>query len=110
MKTIPVPRAGELNRRLTLLKRSLRTNQDEQVEQFEELETVWAQLIPWTARDWYGADQPHNEQTIIFVIRYRTDLNPKDRVRYLGRDFNLVNIAELGVRQALELVGIEAPH
>lgn len=110
MKTIPVPRAGEMNRRLTLLKRSMRANQGEQVEQFDEIETVWAQLIPWTARDWYGADQPHNERTIIFVIRYRTDLDAKDRVRYEGHDFNLVNIAELGLRQALELIGIEAPH
>ncbi|HWG77821.1 MAG TPA: phage head closure protein [Steroidobacteraceae bacterium] len=108
---IPVPRAGELKWRLTLLKRSVRPNgAGEAIETFEPLQEVWSKVMPWVGRDYYGAAQEQNELQTIFLIRFRRDIDSKDRVRYQGEDFNIIEVAELGYRQALELLCLKAPH
>lgn len=103
--------AGKLDRRIDLLKRRLVENTTgEQEEVFEEGLTAWAQVLTNKGRDYFSAAQVHNEETLLFRIRYRTDIDAKDRIGYQGKQYGIVNIAEIGRREGLELVGVQAQN
>lgn len=98
-------RAGALNKRVTLLQRSVATNSEHEVVQtFADLETVWAEVQDLRGSDFFGARQVVNDLTTRFRIRWRNDLTTMDRIRYDGRDFDIVQISELGHRYGLEIL------
>ncbi len=104
-------KAGDLDRHIDLLKRRLVENATgEQEEVFEEGLTAWAQVISNKGRDYFAAAQVHNEETLLFRIRYRTDIDSKDRVGYQGKQYNIANIAEIGRREGIEIVGVQAQN
>lgn len=103
--------AGKLDRRIDLLKR--RTVQNalgEQQEIFECAVTLWAQAMPSRGRDYFAAAQVHSEETMTFRIRFRTDVDVKDRIGFGGNQYNIVNVAEVGRREGLEIVGTQAQN
>lgn len=104
--------AGQLDRRVTILRRSLRNTpgSNEQREQFDELATVYAKVEPMSGREFFQASEVYQEETLKVTIRYRQDVNEKDRLSYRGRDYNLVHLAEIGRLEYLELLAVTAPH
>ena len=100
-------RAGSLDRRLTILRRTLARNAyGEQVEEFETLDTVWAAKLDTTGRELFTAKGTIGENSTRFRIRYRSDLYLTDRLSYNGTEYDITQIAELGRKDGLELVAV----
>lgn len=103
--------AGALDRRVCILKRRLQTGEaGEQQEVFDAQPAIWAKFIPMTGREYFQSDQVHEEETARFQIRYREDITTRDRIEYRDVQYNIVHIGEIGRREGLELLGVQAPH
>lgn len=100
-------RAGSLDRRVTILRREVSRNaHGEQVEEYEVLETVWAQKLDATGRELFTSQTTIAEGTARFRLRYRSDMLATDRLSYDGREYDIVQIAELGRREGTEIVAV----
>jgi SPP1 family predicted phage head-tail adaptor len=99
--------AGELDRRIGILKRRVAKNEiGEEQEYFDQGLWTWAKVQQPSGRDYYDAAQVHAEETVHFTIRYRTDFNRYDRIWYQLAQFRIAHIAELGRREGFEIVGV----
>ena len=98
-------RIGQLDRRVSL---------ESRVDQFDsttnELIPAWAPIatVPAAKRDQGGreflsAGTVIAEGRTLFTIRWRDDVSTIDRLICDGIAFNIVNVAELGRRQWLQL-------
>ena len=100
-------RAGSLDRRVTLLRRTLSRNvHGEEVVEFDELDTVWAQKLDVTGREYFSSQHVVAEGTARFRLRYRSDLSVTDRIAYGGHTYDIQQVAELGRREALDIVAV----
>jgi SPP1 family predicted phage head-tail adaptor len=92
---VPAPRAGSLNRRVTIQSRS--TGQDgagQQLTSWSDVATVWASIEPLSGRELERAQALHSEITHQVVIRYDVAYsNPAQmaarRLNFGGRIFNI---------------------
>lgn len=99
--------AGKLDRRLTLQRYGITYNEDnEPVEGFADLATVWASVQYASDGERVRAAEVGATITIRFQIRYSStvaSVNPKDRVVYDGKVFDISAVKELGRREGLEI-------
>lgn len=99
--------AGRLNRRITIERASFTRNAaGEQVPSWATLAEVSAEVTPLSDGERIRAAEVSAEISMRFVIRWWpgvADVNPKDRVSYDGRVFDLWGVKELGFREGLEL-------
>lgn len=96
--------AGPMDRRAIILSRSLSQNgYGEQIETFATLDTVWAQKVELSGQEQIAAQQVSAETTIIFRIRWRSDVKATCRLLVDGVTYMIAYIAELGRRERLEL-------
>lgn len=102
-------KAGPLDRRITIERFTTEKNEwNEDVEVWAPLVTVWANRRDASAGESYRAQSVSAQITTRFTIRYSSqvaDVNPKDRIRYEGRLYNIVAVREAaeGRRVALEI-------
>ena len=97
-------RAGRLDRRLTLQRRTLTENDyGEAVETWTDLATVWAEKIPVRGAERYAAMQTVAEVDTRFKIRYRTDVSHLDRVVCAGTTYDVKGVLEIGRREGWEI-------
>lgn len=78
----------------------------ENVETWAELATVWAAAMPVSDGEKVAAAEVSATISMRFQIRWDSswsDLNPKDRVVFDGRTFDIWGVKELGRRQGLEI-------
>ncbi|HEV7284322.1 MAG TPA: phage head closure protein, partial [Kaistia sp.] len=76
------------------------------VEQWLELATVWASKLDVRDSERFSSAQVGAEIGSRFQIRYSTtvaDLNPKDRIVYGGKFYDIVGVKEIGRREGLEI-------
>lgn len=100
-------RAGTLDRRITLLRRSQTRNAyGEQVETFTEYATVWGQRLDVTGREMFASKGTIAENSAQFRLRYRSDVLYTDRLQCDGVEYDIVQVAELGRRDGLDLVAV----
>jgi SPP1 family predicted phage head-tail adaptor len=100
-------RAGKLDRRVQLQRRTLtRNGSGEQMASFATYATVWAGKRDLRGRELFTAQQTQAEISAIWTIRYRADVLPTDRlVDDSGAVFDIAGPpAEIGRRQGLDLV------
>ena len=98
--------AGTLNRRVTIEALTpSRSASGEVVESWGTLATVWARVLPISGREFYAAagDQMAHAETARFVVRWLAGVTPRDRLEYDGKTWNIRNIAELNMREGLEI-------
>jgi SPP1 family predicted phage head-tail adaptor len=99
--------AGSLDRRIVLQRYSLtRDDLNNAVETWTTLATVWAEKLDISDRERVTAAQLGADITTRFRIRYSSAvaaLNPKDRVLYGGRTYDVMGVKEIGRREGLEL-------
>ena len=69
------------------------------VKTWQDVITVWAQVIPITGREYFYAHQIKNEITHRVRIRYRTDINVEMRVLFGERVFTIESIIDIGERR-----------
>lgn len=114
-----VQRVGELNRRIVLQSPNHSQNESgEIVEGWTDEATVWAQIVPKSAREFYKSDKITSKVDGFFRIRYRTGVEPMWRVRMddtatspvTARTFALVGVQRpLDGRKELHLMFVELP-
>lgn len=99
--------AGPLDRRITLQRATVTQNEcGEEISTWGTLATVWAAKLNVSDGEKVAASEVAAQIDLRFQIRWDSswsDLNPKDRVVFEGRTFDLAGVKELGRREGLEL-------
>jgi SPP1 family predicted phage head-tail adaptor len=98
-------RAGKLDRRLTIQRATIVLTPpfNEPVETWVDVATVWAQQRPNRGAERFSAQEINGEAVMTFHIRYRSDVTVKDRIRYEGRTWNILDVREVGRRVVTEI-------
>lgn len=97
-----------LDRKITLERFNYTTDSGsgEQVKTWSALATVWASKRDVSDSERVASAEVSAEIGTRFQIRWDSswsDLNPKDRVVYDGRTYDIVGVKELGRREGLEI-------
>ncbi|MGR3452882.1 phage head closure protein [Pseudooceanicola sp.] len=100
--------AGKLDRRITLERGTVSDDgfNDAIGEPWSVLAEVWAQSMPLSDGERWRAGSIGATATHRFRIRYSSqvaDLNPKDRLVFEGRVYDISGVKELGRRTGLEV-------
>ena len=99
-------RAGKLNR-VIFIEREITTVNDAgyPVPTWQLIGTVRAEVIQPTIDEAATGFGEAGSAGITFRTRYFSGLTTADRIRFLGRHYNVKAIAELGIRAGLEIKG-----
>lgn len=97
-------RIGQLDRRLTLLSRTItRGTGGEALEAFVEVATVWASRLPLTAREIEREAIMQAQAEVKFKVRWRGDVKAEWRCQSEGLTYDITGIEELGRKAGLHL-------
>ena len=84
-------RAGTLNQRITIQTNTpTRGTNGETVDSWADDFTVWARKAHQNSREFYAAHKVNSETTDLFVIRYRSGITTKNRVKYGSRYYDII--------------------
>jgi SPP1 family predicted phage head-tail adaptor len=90
--------AGDLDRRITIRRATITYNEfNDPVETWADLVTVWAKRTDASAAESYRAQEVGAQISARFRIRYSSDVadvNPKDRIAFDGREYNITGVRE----------------
>lgn len=99
--------AGKLDRRISIQRYGVTYDDDNQpIEAWTPLTTVWASVQYASDGERVRAAEVGATITIRFQIRYSSvvaGVNPKDRVVYDGKTFDISAVKELGRREGQEI-------
>lgn len=99
--------AGKLDRRIQILRASKTTNSlNEEIETWPVLTTVWAAKRDVSDGERMRAQEVEAEITTRFTLRWSSavaDVNPKDRVLYAGKTYDIFSVKEIGRRDGIEI-------
>lgn len=90
-------RAGKLRHRITIEERSGSTQDPqtgEMIPDWSEVDTVWAEKRPSSAREFKQSKAGQSEISGAFRIRYRDDLNAAMRITHNGKVYNIEGVLE----------------
>jgi len=96
---------GTLNDRITLQRSAITDDPDSAfpVESFTTIATVWAKYRPTGGREFREGSVATAEERATFTILHRDDLDSADRLIFAGKVWNIVSVARVGWREALDL-------
>jgi SPP1 family predicted phage head-tail adaptor len=67
-------------------------------------ENIWAYYRHMSAKEFYAARQVNVEETVIFIINWRNDVNTAMRIEYKGRQYEITRIDDFeGYKQDLKI-------
>ena len=97
--------SGKMDKRVTLRRPSTTRNEfGESVEVFVDVAQTFARLIQSKAgAETLAVDQHTARQPAIFEIRFRSDVGPKWRLVYRGREYDIEDAGEIGRREGIRL-------
>lgn len=99
--------AGMLDRRITIRRASYTTSAlNTEIETWGDLTTVWANVSYRNSNEAVAAQQVSATLMTRFTIRYSSkvaDVNPKDRIVFADKTYDIKGVYELGRRQGLEI-------
>lgn len=109
--------AGRLDRRVALRRATGGSVNDmnEPVEVWTTLATVWTNVVPVMDGERLRAGETLAQMQSRFTIRYSSvvaDLDPRDRLQYNGREYDINGLKEIGRREFFEITATaraEAP-
>ncbi len=85
--------AGDLDQRIVLERRTVeRDAAGQAIEKFLPLASVRAAVRPISGREDFTASQRFAEAEVRFVLRYRKDVTPVDRVVHAGRAYDVLEV------------------
>jgi SPP1 family predicted phage head-tail adaptor len=64
----------------------------EENQRWQDVKTVWAMIKTLQGREYYEAASTQNENTVRFVIRYTSGINPDMRIKYKDRAFEILSV------------------
>lgn len=98
--------AGPLDRRITLRRATVTTNElGEDVQTWADLATVWAQRADAGISEQVAGAETISTVSSVFRIRWSSRvaaLTPRDRVLAAGREYDIVSVVEVGRREGIE--------
>lgn len=99
--------AGKLDRQIVLLAFSTTTDTSGGiVDVYTAFATVWADIRDLREKETFEAQQDNSEIITRFRIRYRNDINARDRVQWKGRQYEIIGVpSEIGRNEGLEIMG-----
>ncbi len=84
-------RAGKLNQRITLQTNTpTRGSDGASLDSWADTVTVWAEKSHQSSREFFAAHKVNSETTDLFIIRYRSSITTKNRVKYGARFYNII--------------------
>jgi SPP1 family predicted phage head-tail adaptor len=95
---------GKMDRQITLQKFTV--TQDaygEPIETWTTLAEVWAQYLPGGGNERFAAQQVFAETEARFLIYWRNDVTPVNRLQFDGKGYDILAVQEIGRREGLEL-------
>ncbi|HTN60267.1 MAG TPA: head-tail adaptor protein [Devosia sp.] len=99
--------AGDLDRQITLQRYGISYNADnEPIEGYAGFATVWASWRRATARETLAGAEVNATATDIFEIYWSpevADVDPKDRLIFDGKSYDIASVAEIGRREGLRI-------
>ncbi len=97
--------AGDLRERIGIWKRAVTVKSGITTEAWEMLCSIWAKVVPLSGREYFQAAAVNRENSIRFVIRYRSDVTAEMTIRWRGADYNIESVINPGSRNiALEIL------
>lgn len=95
---------GQLDRRIVLQRcTETQTDYGELIRTWSNLGTVWANVNFRGGSEGFEAEQLTANTQIIFTIRYVSYLQPKDRIYYNSKYYDILNIIELDRKCYMQL-------
>jgi SPP1 family predicted phage head-tail adaptor len=102
--------AGRLDARIVITRASGSPDGfNEPGQTWGTLATVWCKTVPVSDGERWQAGQTLANETIRFTIRWAAwvaDVNPRDRIQYEGRTFDIQGVKDLGRREYREITAI----
>lgn len=99
--------AGRLDRRIAVRRATTTTDAfNESVFAWGTLATVSARVEPVNDTEHWRAGETLASKLTRFTIRYSTtvaNVDPRDRIQYGGREYDIQGVKELGRREFLEI-------
>lgn len=104
-------KAGKLDRRITVRRATVTQHPVTglPVETWADVATVYASWRRASARETLAASEIGAQVTDVFECRWSAitaSITPLDRVAYLGREYNLSGVTEIGRRVGVRLDGM----
>ena len=97
--------AGKLNKRIILETNTpAQDGYGEPIEGWSTIASVWAEELSVKASERFRGEQSAGYKSIVWRIRYRTDVNNLDRVTHGGQKFDILGVTEEGNKDSLILI------
>lgn len=98
-------RSHDMNRRITL-QTKVETQSDTGfvTVTWAHYLTIWANVKPVRGREYLEADKVNAETMHWFLIRYRRGLSPTMRIIYENRNYDIIEIQEVGNREGTKIL------
>ena len=88
-------RAGRYRHRVTIQRVTETKDADGgYVKTWADLATVWAEIRGVGGREYFDKDVVTSEVSCVFIIRFRSDLVPTDRLSWNGDSYEIVAIGD----------------
>lgn len=102
-------RAGALRHRITIQEpKSSAGALGEKIKSWSDFVTVWAAIEPFRGRELLEAHQREAEITTRFIIRYKSGLNTRMRLKFGSKYYKIESIINLEERNRdLEIMALE---
>jgi SPP1 family predicted phage head-tail adaptor len=101
---IPQQWAGKLDRQIKLLHETTEYNEmNEPIQVWEQVATMWANVQHKTVEEIIAGQAVRAVKQTRFLVRWRTDINEKDRIEHDGLQYLITGLAEMGRREMLEI-------
>lgn len=88
----------------TPLEWSAQNEYGETVNEWEDYATVWCQKKDVKGLEKWVAQQVKAELDTTFAIHYRDDVSPVNRIVFEGREYDILQVLEIGRRESLDIV------
>ncbi|MBE2918735.1 phage head closure protein [Anoxybacillus flavithermus] len=62
------------------------------INEWQDRHHLWAAIKTLRGREYYEAATTQNENTVRFVVRYTTGINPDMRIKYKDRAFEILSV------------------
>lgn len=100
-------KAGQLDRRITVLRATnARNSFNEEIATWNPVATVWAAAVPISDGERLRAGETLATSKYRFTVRHSAfagSIDPRDRLTFQGRTFDVNGVKELGRREGYEI-------
>jgi len=86
-------RAGLLNKAITFRRKTIAFDaKNENNETWADAFTVWSEIRTEDGREFYAAQKLHSETSVLFILRYRSDIDKNMRVKFGNQTYEILHL------------------